>query len=56
MRVSKTFSKEWKHFIENSKMWKITIEFEILTWDQLELLLNYQDREDETSGRLRDLY
>ena len=55
MRVSKTFSKEWKHFIENSKMWKVTIGIEILTWDRLELLLNYQDIEDESFGHLRDL-
>ena len=55
MRVSKTFSKEWKHFIENSDMWKIMIVFGILTWDRLELLLDYQDIEDESFGHLRDL-
>ena len=54
MRVSKTFSQEWKHFIENSKMWKITNGIRIPTWDRLELLLNYQDIEDDSSGRLRD--
>lgn len=54
MRVSKTFSKEWKHFIENSKMWKITIEIGILTLDRLELLLNYQDIKDDSFERLLD--
>ena len=53
MRVSKTFSKEWKHFIENS-MWKIIIEIGILTLDRLELLLNYQDIKDDSFERLRD--
>ena len=54
MRVPKTFSKEWKHFIEYSNIWKITIEIGILTLDRLVLLLNYQDIEDDSSRRLHD--
>ena len=53
MRVSKTLSKEWKHFIEYSKEY-IRVWIIILTLDRLELLLDYQDIEGGSYGLLHD--
>ena len=53
MRVSKTLSKEWKHFIEYSKEY-IRVWIIILTLDRLELLLDYQDIEGGSYGLPRD--